>query len=80
MKMYAAPTEAQLSVEVFPVPAMKTEVGMDIAPRNVKLSTVLRRVVSFTHHSLYFPGVMVACANGVGSWASLRAALDRLKK
>lgn len=69
-----------LPVEGFPIPAMKTGARMGIAPHIVSLSIVLRRMVSFTHQSLYFPGVRVPCANGVGSWANLRATLDRLKK
>ena len=77
--MYAVPTQANLPLEVVPAPAMKTEGGMGIAPPIINLSTVLRRVISFKYPPLYFPGVSVSCTNGVGGWASLRPALDRLK-
>ena len=79
-KMCAVPTQANPPVEVVPASAMMTEGGMGIAPSIVSLSTVLRRVVSFTHQPLYISGARVPCTNGVGGWASLRAAVDALKK
>jgi hypothetical protein len=79
-KMYAVPTQANIPVEFVSSAAMITEGGLGIAAPIVNPSTVLRQVISFTHQPLYFPTVRVPCTNGVGGWASLRAALDRSKK
>jgi hypothetical protein len=61
--MYVMPTPANMPVEVVPAAAMITEGGMGVAAAIVTLSTVLRRVISFTQQPLYFPTVRVPCTN-----------------